>query len=133
MWIKSICTVFVSSLTNHDQSISIKVHLFQKRNSPAQCFYYRNHFSIYFGFLRKNSELRRNSQVCNRGPQVIFRFQIYVLLDSLLKRMKFSSLKTCHEIWLNSEVVPAVLVGHASNRPHTTVVLTKRWKRVNIE
>ena len=75
--IKSICTVFVSNLINHDhQSILIKVPLFQKRNSPAQCFYYRNHFSIYFGFLRKNSELRRNSQVCKEGPQVVSRFGI---------------------------------------------------------
>ena len=68
--------LFVSSVTNHDQSISIKVHLFQKRNSPAQCFYYRNYIPIYFGFLCKNSELRRNSQVCNKGPQVISRFHI---------------------------------------------------------
>ena len=68
--------LFVSSVTNHDQSISIKVHLFQKRNSPAQCFYYRNYIPIYFGFLCKNSELRRNSQVCNKGPQVVSRFEM---------------------------------------------------------
>ena len=91
--IKSICTVFVSYLINHDhQSILIKIPPFQKRNSPAQCFYYRNHFSIYFGFLRKNSELRRNSQVCKEGPQVVSRFGI--CLTRLLVRSARTSCRT---------------------------------------